>query len=203
MAMPKILMADDHRIVLEGLRGVLESEFEVLQPVTNGRELVDETLRIQPDVVIADISMPLLNGIDAVRQLREKGSKVKVVFLTMHADQTYATRAMQAGGSAYVLKHSASDDLVTAIRAVLAGKTWISPSMQSLHRPASEVLDVTPRQREVLQLLAEGLPVKEIAVKLDVSPRTVEFHKYRIMDELGLRTAAEIARYAARHGLVT
>ena len=203
MAKPRLLMADDHRIVLEGLRGVLESEFEVLPPVTNGRELVDEALRTQPDVVIADISMPMLNGIDAVRQLREKGSKVKVVFLTMHADQTYATRAMQAGGSAYVLKHSASDDLVTAIRAVLAGKTWMSPAMQSTHRPASEVLDVTPRQREVLQLLAEGKSAKEIGAILDISARTVETHKYKMMDELGLKSTAQLVQYAIRHGIVS
>src|SRR5688572_33338574 len=123
MRKPRILLADDHKIVLEGLRGVLEEEFDLAGSVTNGRDLVAEAIRLQPDVVVADISMPLLNGIDAVHKLREAGSSVKVVFLTMHPDPTYATRALQAGGSGYVLKHSASDELVTAIHEVLRGKT--------------------------------------------------------------------------------
>jgi DNA-binding NarL/FixJ family response regulator len=203
MTKPRVLLADDHKIVLEGLRGVLDEEFEVLAPVTNGRELVETALRLAPDVVIADISMPLLNGIEAVRQLQEKGSKAKVVFLTMHADQTYATRALQAGGSAYVLKHSASDELVTAIRAVLRGKTYISAAVQSTNASAPHVLEVTPRQREVLQLLAEGRSAKEIGAILDISARTVEAHKYKMMDELGLKSTAQLVQYAVRHGIVS
>ena len=202
MVKRRVLLADDHRIVLEGLRGMLDEEFEVLPPVTNGRDLVETALRLRPDVVIADISMPMLNGIDAVRQLQEKGSAAKVVFLTMHADQTYATRALQAGGSAYVLKHSASDELVTAIHAVLAGKTYISPAMQPQDAPAPHVLEVTPRQREVLQLLAEGKSAKEIGAILDISARTVEAHKYKMMDELGLKSTAQLVQYAIRHGIV-
>lgn len=202
MAKPRVLMADDHKIVLEGLRGMLDEEFEVLPAVTDGRELVDSALRLQPDVVIVDISMPLLNGIEAVRQLHEKGSSAKVVFLTMHADQTYATRALQAGGSAYVLKHSASDELVTAIRTVLRGKTYISPAVQTTDAPAPHVLEVTPRQREVLQLLAEGKSAKEIGGILDISARTVEAHKYKMMDELGLKSTAQLVQYAIRHGII-
>lgn len=203
MGKPKVLIADDHKIVLEGLRGVLSDEFDLLPPVTDGRELVERALQLAPDVVIADISMPMLNGIDAVRQLREKGCTAKIVFLTMHADQTYATRALQAGGSAYVLKHSASDELVTAIRTALRGQTYISPAMQHVGRSAGETLEVTPRQREVLQLLAEGKSAKEIGGILDISARTVEAHKYKLMDELGLKSTAELVQYAIRHGIVS
>jgi DNA-binding NarL/FixJ family response regulator len=203
MAKPRVLMADDHRIVLEGLRGVLDEEFEVLPPVTNGRELVEAALRLQPDVVIADISMPLLNGIEAARQLQDRGSTAKIVFLTMHADGTYATRAFQAGGSAYVLKHSASDELVTAMRAVLHGKTYISPGVENTGTPMKRAIEVTPRQREVLQLLAEGKSAKEIGAILDISARTAEAHKYKMMDELGLKSTAQLVQYAIRHGIVS
>jgi DNA-binding NarL/FixJ family response regulator len=203
MAKPTVLMADDHRIVLEGLRVMLDEEFEVLPPVTNGRELVEAALRLRPDVVIADISMPLLNGIEAARQLQEMGSPAKIVFLTMHADQTYVARALHGGASAYVLKHSASDELVTAIRAVLRGQTYISPAVQSAAAPSKEVMEVTPRQREVLQLLAEGKSAKEIGGILDISARTVEAHKYKMMDELGLKSTAQLVQYAIRHGIVS
>lgn len=209
---PRILLADDHKIVLDGLRGVLEDDFELAGMVTNGRDLVEEALRIQPDVVVADISMPLLNGIDAVRKLRDSGSTAKVVFLTMHPDQTYATRALQAGGSGYVLKHSASDELVTAIREVLRGRTYISPALQSpaltelleeTGRRVRETLELTPRQREVLQLLAEGKSAKEIGGILEISARTVEAHKYKMMDDLGVKSSAQLVQYAIKHGIVS
>jgi DNA-binding NarL/FixJ family response regulator len=203
MRKPTVLMADDHKIVLEGLRGVLDDEFDVLAPVTNGRELVDRAIELEPDVIIADVTMPLLNGIDAVRQLREKGCTAKIVFLTMHADPTYATRALQAGGSGYVLKHSASDELVTAIRAALRGQTWVSPALRQPDAARTPTLEVTPRQREVLQLLAEGKSAKEIGAVLDISARTVEAHKYKMMDELGLKSTAQLVQYAIRHGFVS
>jgi DNA-binding NarL/FixJ family response regulator len=180
--------------------------------VTNGRDLVDEALRLNPDVVVADISMPLLNGIDAVRKLRESGSSVKVVFLTMHPDQTYATRALQAGGSGYVLKHSASDELVTAIHEVLRGNTYVSPALhtpalgellEETRRHGKKTLELTSRQREVLQLLAEGKSAKEIGAILDISARTAEAHKYRMMDELGVKTSAQLVQYAIKHGIVS
>jgi DNA-binding NarL/FixJ family response regulator len=212
MKKPRILLADDHKIVLDGLKGVLEEEFELAGSVTNGRDLVDETLRLKPDAIVADISMPLLNGIDAVQKLRESGDTTKVVFLTMHPDQTYATRALQAGGSAYVLKHSASDELVTAIHEVLRGGTYISPALQTpalgellgeTRRHVKQTLELTTRKREVLQLLAEGKSAKEIGAILDISARTVEAHKYRMMDELGVKTTAQLVQYAIKHGIVS
>jgi len=209
----KLLLADDHNIVIEGLRRILDHpDFEIAGVVNNGRSLLRAAKEIQPDIIIADITMPLLNGIDAARQIRKSNPDVKIIFLTMHPDVTFATEALAAGGSGYVLKNSAADELVTAIREAIQGRTYITKSiaeavkhgLSSRSNTWRSPLDkLTCRQREVLQLLAEGLQVKEIAVKLNLSPRTVEFHKYRIMEELGLRTAAEIARYAARHGIVT
>ena len=166
---------------------------------------------LQPDIIVADITMPLLNGIDAARQIRKTNAGVKIIFLTMHPDVTFVTEAMAAGGTGYVLKSSAGSELITAIREAAKGRTYVTKSIaESVKQGLSArsktwrgPLDkLTSRQREVLQLLAEGLQVKEIAVKLRLSPRTVEFHKYRIMDELGLRTIAELSRYAARHGIV-
>ena len=208
-----VLLADDHRIVLEGLRGVLaDSDLDLVGSVTDGRQLLEEGLRLSPDVIIVDVSMPLLNGIDAVKMLREQGCTAKIVFLTMHTDPTYATRALQAGGSAYVLKHSASDELVTAIREVLRGNTYVSPSLRSssleeqidpTRRHGRETIELTTRQREVLQLLAEGKSAKEIAAVLDISARTVEAHKYRMMDDLGLKSSAQLVQYAIKHGIVS
>lgn len=208
----RVLLADDHKIVLEGLRSLLADEFQIVGAATNGRELIEMCRQLKPDVVVADVSMPLLNGIDAVSHLREQSSAARVVFLTMHSDQTYATRALEAGASGYVLKHAASDELITAIHAALKGRTYIS---EALRTPALEamlsasgataktVAELTARQREVLQLVAEGKSAKEIAGVLDISPRTAETHKYKIMDELGVRTTAELVQYAIRHGLVT
>jgi DNA-binding NarL/FixJ family response regulator len=212
MKKPSILLADDHRIVLDGLRGVLEEPFRILACVTNGRDLVDEAIRQQPDVIVADISMPMLNGIEAVRKLRAAGCTAKVVFLTMHPDPTYATRALQAGGSGYVLKHAASEELVSAIHEVLRGGTWMSAGLQSPamtellgeeRRHVKETLEPTGRQREVLQLLAEGKSAKEIGAILGISARTVEAHKYRMMDDLGVKSTAQLVQYAMKHGIVS
>jgi len=209
----RLLLADDHDIVIEGLRRVLDRpELEIVGIVKDGRALLRAAKEIQPDIIIADVTMPLLNGIEAARQIRKSNPDVKIIFLTMHPDVTFATEALAAGGSGYVLKNSASDELLAAIRDVMKGHIYVTKSIAEAVKHGlssrssawrSPLDKLTSRQREVLQLLAEGLHVKEIAVKLNVSPRTVEFHKYRIMDELGLRTAAEIARYAARHGIVT
>ena len=209
----RLLLADDHDIVIEGLRRVLDlPDLEIVGVVKDGRALLRAANEFRPDLIIADVTMPLLNGIEAARQIRKSNTDVKIIFLTMHPDITFATEALSAGGSGYVLKNSAGDELVTAIRDVMKGHIYVTKSiaeavkhgLSSRSNTWRSPLDkLTSRQREVLQLLAEGLHVKEIAVKLNVSPRTVEFHKYRIMDELGLRTAAEIARYAARHGIVT
>jgi DNA-binding NarL/FixJ family response regulator len=212
MKKSRVLLADDHKIVLEGLRSLLGADFDLVGFATNGRELLELCEALRPDVVVADISMPLLNGIDAARQIRQAHAEVKIVLLTMHRDQTYATRALEAGISGYILKHAASDELVTAIHEALRGEIYIS---KALRNPALEetlmagvsgekaVMDLTARQREVLRLIAEGKSAKETAAILGISPRTAETHKYKLMDELGLKTGAELVQYAIRHGLVS
>jgi DNA-binding NarL/FixJ family response regulator len=211
MKRPRVLLADDHKIVTEGLKGLLEPEFELVGTVEDGRALLAAAEKLRPDVIVADISMPLLNGIDSVRQIKKAHGEIKVVFLTMHPDVTYAVSAFEAGASGYVLKHSAPTELVTAIRSALNGKTFVTPLlagefMQLAKERTSqrdELTSLTPRQREILQLLAEGHSAKEIATVLNISSRTVEFHKYRIMKDLGIKSAAELVHYAVRHGIIT
>ncbi len=209
MTKPRILLADDHRIVVDGLKGLLSEDFELLGAASNGRELMEMCTQLKPDVVVADISMPLLNGLDAVRQLREQGVTAKFIFLTMHRDQTYATQALGVGASGYVLKHAASDELITAIRAALRGETYVSEALRNAARDEATVgggkapADLTGRQREVLQLFAEGKSAKEVAAILGISPRTAETHKYKLMDELAVKTGAELVQYAIRHGLIS
>jgi DNA-binding NarL/FixJ family response regulator len=208
----RILLADDHPIVLDGLKNLLESEFEIVGTVEDGRALVSEAERLNPHVIIADISMPLLNGIEAVRQIKQTNELTKVVFLTMQADVAYATMAFDAGASGYVLKRSASRELITAINEVLKGRTYVTPMiagelMETYKKtlPGENVFHkkLTSRQREVLQLLAEGLSAKEIAGMLYISPRTVETHKYNIMQELNLKTTADLIKFAIKHGIVS
>lgn len=207
----RVVLADDHQIVLEGLSKVLSEEFTLVAAVTNGRDLLRAVREHAPDVVIADVSMPLLNGIEAVRQAKAEGSTAKFVCLSMHPDVAYATRALEAGASAYVLKHAASEELVHAVREVMAGRVFLSDAVRT---PAAEeialdrgrrhraVVELTPRQREILQLLAEGRSAKAIGALLDISPRTVESHKYKIMEDLGLESNAQLVQYAMRLGLV-
>ena len=209
MKRPRVLLADDHVIVAEGLRGLLEPEFELVGIVQDGRALLSAAEKLRPDVIVADISMPLLNGIDAVRQIKKIHEEIKVVFLTMHPDVTYAASALEAGALGYVLKHSAPAELVAAIQSALRGKTYVTPLLAGelmqfyKKRPdqRDELTRLTPRQREVLQLLAEGRSAKDIASVLKISPRTVEFHKYRIMEDLGIKTVAELVRYAINQGI--
>lgn len=210
MKRARVLLADDHKIVVEGLRSLLEPEVELVGTVEDGRALLAAAEKLKPDVIVADISMPLLNGIEALRQLRKSDTGAKVIFLTMHPDVTYAARAFAEGALGYVLKHSAPSELVTAIREVLRGHLYVTPmiakgllgSLMSGSRQRHKVaLKLTPRQREVLQLLAEGHSAKEIASILHISPRTVEFHKYRMMEELELRSSADLIQYAIRHGI--
>ena len=212
MKRPRVLLADDHVIVAEGLRGLLETEFDLVGIVQDGRALLDAADKLQPDVIVADISMPLLNGIDAVRQIRKTGMDIKVVFLTMHPDVTYAVSAFEAGAMGYVLKHSAPSDLITAIRSALNGKTYVTPVLAGElmqyykggeYKKRKEQTQLTQRQREVLQLLVEGRSAREIAAVLQISPRTVEFHKYRMMEDLGIKTVADLIRYAVSTGIVT
>ena len=208
---PRVLIADDHLMVAEALKSLLTPEFDLVGVVEDGRTLVEEARRLRPDVIVADITMPHLNGIDALVQLRRAGNEVPVVFLTMHRDVTFARRALEAGASGFVLKHAASFELVSAIHAALDGNTYLTPQL------ASEVLDsmtnaperapdpvafLTPRQREVIQLLAEGRSAKEAASILGISARTVEFHKYQMMETLSLHTNAELIHFAIKHGLV-
>lgn len=210
MKRPRIILADDHRIVIEGLRNLLEPEFELVGTVENGRALMDATKKLHPDVVVADISMPLLNGIEAVRQIKKNDPAVKVVFLTMHPDVTYAAEAFDAGASGYVLKHSAPSELVTAIHEVLKGRTYVTPMIAGelieTYKKGDNVRNVeisklTTRQREVLQLLVEGKSAKEVAGILNISTRTVEFHKYKMMEMLGIKTSAELVQFAIKNGI--
>jgi len=212
MNRPRILLADDHLIVAEGLRSLIEPEFELIGIVENGRALLDAAEKLKPDVIVADISMPLLNGIEAVRQLKKTDKSVSVVFLTMHPDVTYAVSAFEAGAQGYVLKHSAPSELSRAIRAALKGETFVTPLLEgqimtsprkgSVER-REESSHLTRRQREVLQLLAEGYLAKEIAAKLNISTRTVEYHKYQMMKDLGMKTVADLIRYAVKHNIVS
>lgn len=211
MEKTRVLLADDHKIVVEGLRSLLEPEYEIAGVVEDGRELLVKSEELDPDIIIVDISMPMLNGIEAVSQIKKKNPHIKVIFLTMHPDVTYATRAFEAGASGYVLKHSASSELIAAINEVIKGRTYITPMiagelMQFYKKGSYQKKDLTrkltPRQREVLQLLAEGHSAKEVATILNISTRTVEFHKYRMMDELAINTSAELVQFAIKHGIV-
>jgi DNA-binding NarL/FixJ family response regulator len=212
MKKPRVLLADDHRILAEGVRGLLEPEFELVGIVADGRELVEAAMELRPDVIVADISMPSLNGIDAAAQIRQAGVSSRVVFLTMQRDVSYARRAMEAGAYGYVLKHSAHDELVKAIREALLGQTYVSPLIagellrsyrEEGPRPPDAAPRLTPRQREVLQLSAEGRSAKQVASLLHISARTAEFHRASVMKVLGVMTAAELVQYAIRNGLIS
>lgn len=211
MAIPKVLIADDHTIVAQGLESLLKESFDFVGTVTDGRALLEAAERLKPDVIVADISMPNLNGLDAARQLKSNGSNAKIVILTMHADPHLATEAFRAGASAFVLKQSAGEELVKAIHEILQGRAYLTPLiakdmitvlMESKGEPASEV-KLTPRQREVLQLVAEGRTMKEVATILSISSRTAETHKYEMMQVLGVKTTAELVQHAIRLRLVS
>jgi DNA-binding NarL/FixJ family response regulator len=211
MKRSRVLIADDHSMVIDGLRAFLEPEYEVVGAVNDGRAVLPEVRRLQPDVVVIDISMPLLNGLDCARQLCEAGCTAKILILTMHPDATLAQEALAAGASGYVLKSSPGSELKGALRDVLRGRIYLSPAvtrdlgevmgrMTSIHEDVWARL--TPRQREVLQLLAEGKSHKGVANVLNISVKTVQYHKYAILDKLGLKTNAELVQYAIRHGII-
>jgi len=208
MSRTRILIADDHKMFAQGLQGLLEEEFELLGTVADGQALVDAAKIMQPDIIVVDISMPLLNGLDAVRRLKDEGSTAKVIFLTMHADDRLLAEAFRCGGAAYVLKQSAGEDLIHAIKQVLAGQKYVTPLIASewVQGLAERVnrtqkLTLTPRQREVLQLVIEGCTMKEIANRLGISARTAESHKYEIMEGFGVDSTAELVQYALKLGL--
>jgi DNA-binding NarL/FixJ family response regulator len=207
-----VLLADDHAIVVEGLRRVLEAEFDVIGVVGDGRSLVAAAKKLKPDVIVVDISMPLLNGIDATRQIRTTNHRVKFVFLSVHPDVLYVSEAIQAGGSAYVSKTSAGTEIMAAIKAALQGRTYLSPSIDSRavetqikrdERSHQAPRSLTRRQREVVQLVAEGRSNKEIADILRISPRTVEFHRQQVMELLGLHSIADMVQYAVKHRITS
>lgn len=211
LSRPRVLIADDHLMVAEALRSLLSAEFDLVGVVEDGRALIEAAATLKPEVIVADISMPLLNGIDALVQLRQDGNCVPVVFLTMHRDVSFARRALDAGASGFLLKHSAPAELVLALRAALAGRTYITPQLAEElleamklgpDKTSNPLASLTLRQREVLQLLAEGHAAKVIATRLAISTRTVEFHKYQMMEILGLQSNTELIHFAIRHGLV-
>jgi DNA-binding NarL/FixJ family response regulator len=206
---PRVLLADDHQMVAEGLKNLLTPEFDLVGVVQDGRALVSAARKLRPDVIVADITMPRLSGIEALEELKKDDPGVKLVFLTMHRQVAYARRALKAGASGFVLKHSASKELVLAIRAALDGQTFITPALaKEIRRPwnadpsGKPAAALTRRQREVVQLLAEGKTAKEIADVLGVSTRTVEFHKYEMMQSLGIQNSAELIHFAIKHRIV-
>lgn len=211
MNRPRVLLADDHAIFIEGLRRVLAPVCDEITSVGHGRAMVDAVERERPDVVVTDVSMPEMNGIDAARLLRDRSPRTKVIFLSMHDDLELAMEAFRVGAMGYLVKTTAGDELTTAIRSVIDGKVYVSYCIakgdtlafeRARRQPERGGKPLTPREREVLQLVASGNSLKEIAGKLNVAIRTVVFHKANIMEKLGLRTTAELTRYAIRHRLV-
>lgn len=207
---PRVLLADDHALLLDAFQKLLEPRCEVVGKTTDGRALLDAAPKLNPDVVVLDIGMPLLNGLEAARRLKQSMPAVKLIILTMNEDPDIAAEAVQAGVSGYLLKNSAASELFKAIQNVLKGKTYFTPRIargmeESFIKDPwgkSHHKKLTPRQREVVQLLAEGRSMKEIADILDLTPRTVAFHKYRIMEVLGVKTTADLIQYAIRSHLV-
>jgi DNA-binding NarL/FixJ family response regulator len=208
----RLLLADDHTLLLEGIRLLLEPEYELVGSVEDGLALLAAAKTLKPDVILLDISMPLLNGIDAARRLRKIVPSARLIFVTMHADADFVLEAFRVGAMGYVLKRAAASELLTAIREVLKGNHYVSPLVTrntldlliSTPKPQGKFSDrLTPRQREVLQLVAEGRTRKEIAAVLNISVKTVEFHKAALMRKLNLGTAADFTRYAIEHGIIT
>jgi DNA-binding NarL/FixJ family response regulator len=210
MNRPRVLLADDHRLLREAFARVLEPECEVVGGVGDGRALLAEAPRLRPDIVVMDVAMPLLNGLDAARQLGQLMPQVKIIFLTQNEDPDIAAEAFRAGAAAFLLKNSAAAELLTAIREVTRGRSYVTPLatqglMDNLLRPpapTAKATDLSPRQREVLQLLAEGHTMKEIARLLKITPRTVAFHKYTMMEQLGVTTNAELVMAAIKQHLI-
>jgi DNA-binding NarL/FixJ family response regulator len=202
-----VLVADDHAIVKEGLVTLLkEHNFDVVGAVGDGDRLVDEAKRLRPDVIVTDISMPGLSGLEVLTRLKAEHVDSKVIVLTMHNDAELATRAMRAGASGFLLKHSAGDELLNAIGQALQGRVYLTPALTKdvMTRMASSEHEpqLTARQRDVLRLILQGQRMKEIAVTLNLSPRTVETHKYELMENLGVHSTAELVKYALEHRLI-
>jgi DNA-binding NarL/FixJ family response regulator len=211
MGRPRVLLADDHRLLREAFAQLLEPGCDVVGAVGDGRALLAAAQELRPDIVVLDIAMPLLNGLDAARQLKGRMPEVRLIFLTVSEDPDLAAEAFRAGASGYLLKNSAASELITAIQEVDQGRSYVTPLatqalIGSLTRepgPARETRQLTLRQREVLQLLVEGRTMKEIAHILAITPRTVAFHKYGMMEDLGIKTSAELVQFAIKQHIVT
>ena len=210
MKKPRIILADDHTILLDALKNLVEPEFEVVALCSDGRELIKAAAELRPNIIVLDIGMPTMNGLNAGQRLKQMIPAAKLVYLTMNQDPDMASEAFRLGASAYLLKTSAASELIRALREVLRGGTYVTPIMtagmvgsfvQNFKRRKS-TNNLTLRQKEVLQLLAEGLSMKEAAFILNVSPRTVAFHKYTMMDHLNIKSSAELIEYAMRSALV-
>jgi DNA-binding NarL/FixJ family response regulator len=210
MNRPKVLLADDHVLLAQALEHLLQAEFDVVGTVSDGRALLKAAGELSPDVVVVDIGMPLLNGLDAGEQLKALHPDIKLIFLTQNREPRFAVEAFRRHASGYLLKDSAASELTTAIREALRGKSYVSPviakgMVDEASSPQGDQIalrDLSAREREVLQLLAEGKSMKEVAALLDISPRTVEFHKYRIMELLRVKTNAELVQQAIKLGLI-
>jgi DNA-binding NarL/FixJ family response regulator len=206
---PRVLLADDHTLLLGAFEKLLAPECEIVGHVSDGRALIAAAETLKPDVIVLDIAMPLMNGLEAARHVKQKLRNVKLVFVTMHEDADLAAEAFRSGASAYLLKRSAASELMTAIREVMKGRSYVTPlvteglvgSLMNVgdHKPSHEL---TSRQREVLQLLAEGHSMKEVAALLNVTPRTIAFHKYTMMEALNVKSTAELIQYAVKHHIV-
>ncbi len=208
----RVGIAEDHLLVVDGIRRIIQDDFEVVGTARNGREAISLATDCSPDVMLVDISLPLLNGLDATRQIKRLNPNIRIIFVTVQMNRDYVREAFEAGASGYVLKQAASSELINAIREVHEGHFFLSSLISErfmLNRSAPDTSplrlfrSLTPRQREVLQLVAEGMSAKEIASKLYISVKTVEFHKKHLMEELNLRTSAELIRYAVEQGFVS
>lgn len=208
MAKPRVLLADDHTLILSAFEKLLTPECEIVGQVSDGRALVTAAEALKPDAIVLDIAMPHLNGLEAGIQIKRKQPNVKLIFLTMNEEIQLAVSAFEAGASGYLLKRSAASELLTSIREVMQGRSYVTPLMTEglmgsfLHQDKRKPVELTSRQREVLQLLAEGRSMKEVASVLNVAPRTVAFHKYQMMNQLNLKSSAELVQYAVRHHIV-
>lgn len=205
----KVLLADDHPLALEGLRAFLDPHLDIVGTVTDGRTLVDAAIALEPELIILDITMPLLNGVDAAIQIKKAQPDVKLLFVTMHVNPSYLEAALNAGGTGYVLKSAAREELLDAIDSVLHNRIYVSPGISTEHLDrfedpsrAAATLRLSPREREILQLVAEGRAAKEIAFVLRISIKTVAFHRDNLKRKLGLRSTAELTRHAIEQGLL-
>jgi DNA-binding NarL/FixJ family response regulator len=211
MRRPRVLLADDHKMLMDALKSILEPRFEVVGAVSDGRALLESAAKLRPDIIVLDIAMPQLNGLEAARQIKHSMPSVKLIFMTMNEDPYLVGEAFRAGASGYLLKQAAALELVAAIAQVLKGGSYVTPSAEkgltaiSLRDPKSResAPEPTPRQREVIQLLAEGHSMKEVASALNITRRTVAAHKYAVMDLLQLRTNAELVQYAIKRGIIS